>query len=141
MIVDIGSLQPDLLGQNSLPVLRGHLALIMTSELAFEVGELLRDSLAVILQQLFLGFHNSQPVVYEHSRMLLLNLVHALVVDRYSQAENPSTLISQEDYEEALQVVELLKGRAKKQGKWVPSIPVLVSLDRIQCFTATSRRC
>jgi hypothetical protein len=66
---------PDLQGPTSLGVNVGHLALIMMSELAFEVGELLRDSLAVVLQQTFLGLHNQQPLVYEHSRMLLLNLV------------------------------------------------------------------
>jgi hypothetical protein len=99
-------------GNNVLTVVRGHLALILTSELAFEVGELLREHLAVILQQVFLGFHHPQPIIYDHSRMLLLNLVHALVVDRYSQ--NEEELIPHEDYEEALQLVELLKGRARK---------------------------
>lgn len=116
----VGSLEPDHpfhhmmpdLGPNVLTVVRGHLALILASELAFEVGELFRDHLAVILQQVFLGFHHPQPIIYDHSRMLLLNLVHALVVDRYSQSEESTVL--HEDYEEALQLVELLKGRARK---------------------------
>jgi hypothetical protein len=102
---------PDL-GANVLTVVRGHLALILTSELAFEVGELLRDHLAAILQQCFLGFHHPQPIIYDHSRMLLLNLVHSLVLDRYSQQEDMQ--IAADDYEEALQLVELLKGRARK---------------------------
>ncbi len=116
----VGSLEPDHPfhhvmpdgGNNVLTVVRGHLALILTSELAFEVGEKLRDHLAVILQQVFLGFHHPQPIIYDHSRMLLLNLVHKLVIDRYSQTQEE--LIPHEDYEEALQLVELLKGRARK---------------------------
>ena len=111
----VGGLEPDHpfhhavpdLGANVLTVVRGHLALILTSELAFEVGELLRDHLAAILQQCFLGFHHPQPIIYDHSRMLLLNLVHALVLDRYSQQEEMQ--IAADDYEEALQLVELLK--------------------------------
>ena len=72
------SLLPDNANDRTPP--RGHLALIFLAELAFEIKEWeFQMHLPVILHQVFLGFDTS---VSEHCRVLLLNLVHSLVVER-----------------------------------------------------------
>eukprot|EP00005_Dracoamoeba_jomungandri_P002734 CAMPEP_0174260120 /NCGR_PEP_ID=MMETSP0439-20130205/8855_1 /TAXON_ID=0 /ORGANISM="Stereomyxa ramosa, Strain Chinc5" /LENGTH=2486 /DNA_ID=CAMNT_0015344291 /DNA_START=51 /DNA_END=7511 /DNA_ORIENTATION=- len=88
---------------------RGHLALIFLAELAYEIKEEFLCHLPVILHQNFLGFDNQSPVVYEHCRALLLNLIDSLVVQRLeSTEEDPEDF---EEYEEALELQRFLKSR------------------------------
>ena len=76
---------------------KGHLALILLgnarghffnisnkilAELSYEIGEEFRSHLPIILQLVFLGFDSPQLAVYEHSRILLLNLIYNLVVEK-----------------------------------------------------------
>jgi hypothetical protein len=88
---------------------RGHLALILLAELSYEVGTEFRQHLPVILQLVFLGFDNPQPPVYEHSRILLLNLVHSLVVEPADLAD-----LSTAAHAEALDLVDFLKSKESK---------------------------
>ncbi|KAL6050877.1 hypothetical protein QOT17_019533 [Balamuthia mandrillaris] len=99
---------------------RGHLALIFLAELAFEIKDEFLVHLPVILHQVFLGLDYQQSVVVEHCRMLLLNLVHSLVVQRIESTEEVP-----EDfpvYEEALELEEFLKskkGEPETKQFWV----------------------
>ncbi len=72
------SVMPDIVAYST-PA-RGHLALIFLAELAFEVSHEFLPHLSVIMHQVFMGFDNPQSVVYEHCRLLLLNLLHSVVV-------------------------------------------------------------
>jgi len=97
---------------------RGHLALIFLAELAFELSHEFLLHLPVIMHQVrydsvlfphclsfllnpafsvsqvFLGFDYPQQVVFEHCRLLLLNLIHSLVVEDigYRGAHNSASL-------------------------------------------------
>lgn len=55
---------------------RGHFSLILLAELSYEIVETFIVHLPIIFHLIFLGFDSLQPPVYEHSRILLLNLVH-----------------------------------------------------------------
>eukprot|EP01114_Cavostelium_apophysatum_P016622 TRINITY_DN4773_c0_g1_i3.p1 TRINITY_DN4773_c0_g1~~TRINITY_DN4773_c0_g1_i3.p1 ORF type:complete len:1182 (-),score=328.56 TRINITY_DN4773_c0_g1_i3:44-3589(-) len=88
---------------------RGHLSLILLAELSYEIGEEFRPHLPAILQLVFLAFDSLQQPVYEHSRVLLLNLIHSLVIDQ--------TRTSDEDYDnsgkyhEAIELEDYLKSK------------------------------
>lgn len=89
-------------------ITKGHLALILLAELSFDIGREFIPHLPLILQLVFLGFDDLQPAVYEHSRILLLNLIHSLVLD---EDTHPQDSVS---YHTALELGEFLKS---KEGK------------------------
>lgn len=86
-----------------------HIVLILLSEIAFEIGDHFRKHLHVILQLVFLGFDHHHAPVYEHCRVLLLNLVHSLVIKKHQSmdrdpAESP-------EFDEALQLFEFIQAK------------------------------
>eukprot|EP01087_Luapelamoeba_hula_P008915 TRINITY_DN2269_c1_g1_i10.p1 TRINITY_DN2269_c1_g1~~TRINITY_DN2269_c1_g1_i10.p1 ORF type:complete len:2503 (-),score=428.99 TRINITY_DN2269_c1_g1_i10:100-7608(-) len=93
---------------------RGHLALIFLAELAFEIKDEFLGHLPVILHQVFLGLDAANSLVCDHSRVLLLNLIHSLVVERLqSESEIPENCSG---YEDALDLEEhFLKAHENKQ--------------------------
>lgn len=118
------SVMPDIVAYST-PA-RGHLALIFLAELAFEVSHEFLPHLSVIMHQVFMGFDNPQSVVYEHCRLLLLNLIHSVVVqDIESREERPEEL---EEYLEATDLEEYLKMREAKQ-LWINED---ISLRRVE---------
>eukprot|EP01117_Protostelium_nocturnum_P013534 TRINITY_DN5056_c0_g1_i2.p1 TRINITY_DN5056_c0_g1~~TRINITY_DN5056_c0_g1_i2.p1 ORF type:complete len:2145 (+),score=361.36 TRINITY_DN5056_c0_g1_i2:746-7180(+) len=90
------------------PVARGHLALILLAELSYEIGHPFIPHLHIVLHLAFLNIDNHLPTVYEHSRILLLNLVHSLAIQNSDPKEN-------EHYEEAVSLRDYLKAKENRQ--------------------------
>lgn len=91
------------------PLSRLHIVLILLSEIAFEVGDQFRRHLHVILQLVFLGFDSPHLPVYEHCRVLLLNLVHSLVIKRYQAMERDPA--ETPEFDEALQLADFIQAK------------------------------
>ncbi len=100
---------PDRIGES--PLSSTHIVLILLSEIAFEIGEPFSRHLHVILQLLFLGFDYPHLPVYEHCRVLLLNLVHSLVVKPYQAMERDPA--ESPEFDEALQLVEFIQAKGE----------------------------
>ncbi|KAM9965189.1 hypothetical protein ACTFIW_004996 [Dictyostelium discoideum] len=118
------------------PLTRFQLPLIFLSEVSYEIGEEFRVHLPVLLQLIFLGlYYNSGQPVQDHCRVLLLNLIRCLVINKYQMQEgvnnnpnnnnnnnpnnnsnnlnqnnlnNCSSIIDIATYEDAVQLVDFL---------------------------------
>jgi hypothetical protein len=87
---------------------RAHYILTILAQLTYETSEQFRDHLPVIFQLAFLGIDFPNPLVYEHCRIILLNVIHSLIVLPLEQIDN-KTWALQEKYSEALHLVEYLR--------------------------------
>lgn len=101
--------------QNLIPVLtepwgltRAHFILTILAQLTYETSEQFRDHLPIIFQLAFLGIDFPNPLVYEHCRIILLNVIHSLIVLPLEQVDNKSWGL-QEKYSESLHLVEYLR--------------------------------
>ncbi|KAN0025837.1 hypothetical protein ACTFIU_008497 [Dictyostelium citrinum] len=107
------------------PLTRFQLPLIFLSEISYEIGEEFRVHLPVLLQLIFLGlYYNSGQPVQDHCRVLLLNLIRCLVINKYQMQEghnnqnnqnnnsnnsnNKGGIIDISTYEDAVQLVDFL---------------------------------
>jgi len=93
--------------QPAWPLGRGHLALVLLAELSHDIGETFVPHLPIILHLAFLNLDNYLQPVYEHARILLLNLVHKLVVSTGNETDG--------FYEDALFLEEYLRSKEGKQ--------------------------
>lgn len=93
---------------DAIPIARGHLALILLAELSYELGEELVPHLPILLHLSFLAFDNPQQPVHEHSRILLLNIIHSMVTKLQYQRESEKYLLSME-------LEDFLKSKEGKQ--------------------------
>jgi hypothetical protein len=87
---------------------RAHYILTILAQLTYETSEQFRDHLPIIFQLAFLGIDFPNPLVYEHCRIILLNLIHSLIVLPLEQIDS-KTWALQEKYSEALHLVEYLR--------------------------------
>lgn len=111
---------------------RGHLSLILLSELAFEQSEHFKPHLAVVLHQAFLGLDYSlHSYVPEHCRVLLLNLVNALGV-------KPADLELSGNDESAADLVEFLRTKENKQ-LWAHEVRYSSFIDWITTLKSSHR--
>lgn len=95
------------------PLSAMHIVLILLSEIAYEIGEQFRRHLHVILQLVFLSFDHPHLPVYEHCRVLLLNLVHSLVLKKYQALERDPA--ESPEFDEALQLAEFIDSRGSEE--------------------------
>lgn len=87
---------------------RAHFILTILAQLTYETSEQFRDHLPIIFQLAFLGIDFPNSLVYEHCRIILLNVIHSLIVLPLEQIDNKSWAL-QEKYSEALHLVEYLR--------------------------------
>ena len=92
----------------SLPIARGHLSLILLAELSYEIGEEFVPHLPTLLHLSFLAFDNPQQPVHEHSRILVLNLIHSMVVKSQYPRDSEKHLLCTE-------LEDFLKAKEGKQ--------------------------
>jgi hypothetical protein len=59
---------------------RGHFTLVILAQLTYETSQCFREHLPIIFHLAFLGLDYRHVLVYEHCRIILLNVIHALVV-------------------------------------------------------------
>lgn len=59
---------------------RGHFTLVILAQLTYETSQCFREHLPIIFHLAFLGLDFRHVLVYEHCRIILLNVIHALVV-------------------------------------------------------------
>lgn len=87
---------------------RAHFILTILAQLTYETSEQFRDHLPIIFQLAFLGIDFPNLLVYEHCRIILLNVIHSLIVLPLEQIDNKNWAL-QEKYSEALHLVEYLR--------------------------------
>jgi len=95
---------------------RGHLTLIVLAQLTYETPECFKEQqhLPIIFQLALLGLDYQHELVYEHCRIIILNLIHSLVVVPLSAVEQ-RTPEQQNTFQLAVEFVGYLKANAGQQ--------------------------
>ncbi|PRP83647.1 hypothetical protein PROFUN_03802 [Planoprotostelium fungivorum] len=104
------------------PLGRGHLALVLLAELSYDIGDPFVPHLPIVLQITFMNMDNYLQPVYEHARILLLNLIHILVVGDKNVTGN--------SHDDALYLEEFLKSKEGKQV-WMYEVTSLERWDNV----------
>lgn len=62
------------------PILKTHLSIVLLSELSNQIVAEFKPHLAVVLHQLFMAFDFPEPCVFDHCRVLLVNIINSFVI-------------------------------------------------------------
>jgi len=100
----------ELKNSTSMPPARGHLALLLLTELSFfpKLAQELSPHLPVLLQQVFLGLDNGNSLVFGHCRLLLQNLIETLILTEQQQKPNYQ---ENDIYIESTLLIDFLKSK------------------------------